>query len=178
MSVPSQGSVTAFVAVGSNINPEHNILGALDRLKRFVNVRATSRFFRARPIERLDQPMFINGVWKILSIQGARALKFEVLRRIETELGRKRTRDRHASRTIDLDLILYGDEVINEPELHVPDLDIYRRAFVAVPLMELAPKLRVPGSLKPISSLPAAQLGDGLISLPKFSEQLKQRLMQ
>ncbi len=178
MIAPAQGSSTAFVAVGSNIDPERNILSALDKLNRVVDVRETSRFYRTAPIERPGQPMFINGVWKVLSSHGARDLKFEVLRKIETDLGRKRTEDSHAPRTIDLDLILFGDMVINEPGLHIPDLDVYRRAFMAVPLMELAPDLRVPGSLKPLSSLPSVMLGEELEPLLEFTDQLKQRILQ
>ncbi len=168
----------AFVAVGSNIDPERNILNALDSLRRVVDVRATSSFYRTPPVARPEQPAFINGVWKILACQNARALKFDVLRRVEDGLGRTRTKDSHASRTIDLDLILFGDRVVEEPGLSIPDRDIYERSFVAIPLMELVPDLKLPDSKKPLSSLSSIRLGEGLEPLPEFTEQLKQRLKQ
>ena len=176
MSSSSNKPTIAFVAVGSNIKPEHNILLALDRLEKHVDVCATSSFYRTEPIDRPDQPKFINGVWKVQSSFGARTLKYDILKKIEEDLGRVRTEDRFAPRTIDLDLILFGDEIIDEPGLFIPDQDIYSRAFVAVPLKELVPNLRIPDTLKPISSLSSAKMVEELILLPKFSSDLKQRL--
>jgi 2-amino-4-hydroxy-6-hydroxymethyldihydropteridine diphosphokinase len=170
-------SVVAFVAVGSNIDPERNIEMALRRLQQLAVLHATSTFYRTPPLERPEQPMFVNGVCEISSGLSARQLKFQVLRRIEDELARKRTEDRHAPRTIDLDLLLYGDAVIEEAGLRVPDPDICRRAFIAVPLLELAPSLKLPGSLEPLASLPVAQSMKGLVPLVGFTGQLRQRLM-
>jgi 2-amino-4-hydroxy-6-hydroxymethyldihydropteridine diphosphokinase len=170
-------SVVAFVAVGSNIDPERNIEMALRKLQQSAILHATSTFYRTPPLERPDRPMFVNGVCKISSGLPARQLKFQVLRRIEHELGRERVEDRHAPRTIDLDLIIYGDSVIEEEGLLVPDPDIRRRAFIAVPLLELAPGLQLPGTLEPLAPLPVAQSMEGLVPLVSFSEQLRQRLM-
>ncbi len=171
------GSVVAFVAVGSNIDPERNIEMALRKLQQLAFLHATSTFYRTPPLERPDQPMFVNGACKISSSLSPRQLKFQVLRRIEDELGRNRTGDRHAPRTVDLDLIIYGDAVIEEAGLRLPDPDIRRRAFIAVPLLELAPGLRLPGSLEPLASLPVAQSMEGLVPLASFTKQLRQRLM-
>lgn len=167
---------TAYIAVGSNIDPETNILLAMDRLQDFVKVSATSRFYKTEPMERPGQPLFVNGVWKIRSPYEARDLKFRILRAIETDLGRLRTEDRHAPRTIDLDLVLFGDQVIDEPGLGIPDRDIYRRSFVAVPLMELDPNLVLPDTRQPLSSLPVVTQKPNMVPLPDFSDHLQQRL--
>jgi 2-amino-4-hydroxy-6-hydroxymethyldihydropteridine diphosphokinase len=178
MNAPSQELVVAYVAVGSNINPEDNILAALQGLKKQVNVRVTSRFYLTQPIERPDQDAFINGVWEITTNCEPRELKYDVLRVIEDELGRHRTEDTHAPRTIDLDLVLYGDRIIAETGLHIPDLDIYRRAFVAVPLLEIAPGLIIPGTGRRLSSVPVAKSKEGLEPLPSLTRRLKKELMQ
>ena len=76
-----------------------------------------------------------------------------MLRRIESELGRVRSADRYAPRTIDLDLLLYGDLVIDEPGLRIPDPDIRIRPFIAVPLLELEPGLVMPDTGEAIAGL-------------------------
>ena len=136
--------VDAFVAVGSNIRPEENTERALEELQRHVRVTATSVFYRTAAVGRPEQSAFVNGVWKIQSENAPRSLKFDVLRRIEQALGRVRTEDRFAPRTIDLDLVLHGDTVVDEPDLCLPDPDIRRRAFLALPLLELTPSLVLP----------------------------------
>ena len=73
-------------------------------------------------------------------------LKQDLLRRIEADLGRRRSSDRYASRPIDLDLLLYDDFVLSNNQLTLPAPDILERAFVAIPLCELAPDLLLPGS--------------------------------
>ena len=128
---------TAFVAVGANIEPETNIEAALEALMQQLDVQETSTFYRTSPVERKEQPRFVNGVWKVGSTLAPRQLKYEVLRKIEVQLGRVRTDDTHAARPIDLDVVLFGDSVISEPGLAIPDPDIRTRPFIAVPLLEL-----------------------------------------
>jgi 2-amino-4-hydroxy-6-hydroxymethyldihydropteridine diphosphokinase len=84
------------------------------------------------------QPDFLNAVVALEVDLDPRALQAE-LRRIEAGLGRARTADKYAPRTIDLDLLLYGDQVIQEGRLRVPDPELPRRAHLAIPLAELAP---------------------------------------
>jgi len=129
--------VQAFIAVGSNIEPEHHIRLALEQLARHVTITGLSTFYRTPPLHRPEQPTFINGVVRIETAIPARALKFEVLRTVESRLGRVRTVDKYAPRTIDLDIVLYGSQVIAEPDLRIPDPDLRARPFLAVPLLEL-----------------------------------------
>lgn len=137
-------AVQAYVGIGSNIDPLHHIPAALDRLQAAMPLTGVSTFYRTEPIGRPGQPVFLNGVAGVSCPVPARALKFEVLRGIEHALGRVRTADRFAPRTIDLDILLYGDAVIDEPGLRVPDDDLRRRAFLIAGLLELAPGLILP----------------------------------
>lgn len=150
-------TVQAFVAVGSNIHPERNILEAVALLAEAVHVASTSTFYRSPPVERPEQPDFRNGVIEIRTSRSPRPLKFDVLRSIEDRLGRVRTRDPHAARIIDLDLILFGRLVLEDPDLRLPDPDIRVRPFVAVPLLELEPHCTLPDTGEALSELPAAQ---------------------
>ena len=135
MSEPSRLSV-AFVAVGSNLEPQENIAAALRALQETLRVRASSTFYRTEPLGRRKQPDFVNGVWRIETDLGPLRVKNEVLKPVETRLGRLRTDDKFAPRKIDLDLVLYDDLVVDEVELTLPHPDI-RRPFVHVPIIEL-----------------------------------------
>lgn len=147
------GVVQAYVAVGSNIDPRANLPAALRLLRRRVEVTGLSTVYRTRALGRGGEagggPDFCNAVWAIRTSHPARELKFGVLRGIEDALGRSRGPDRYAPRTIDLDLVLYGDEAIDEPGLCIPAPDV-ARPFVAWPLSELAPLLVLPGTGEPI----------------------------
>jgi dihydroneopterin aldolase/2-amino-4-hydroxy-6-hydroxymethyldihydropteridine diphosphokinase len=166
-------AVDAFVAVGANLEPKRHIEAALIRLMALEEVLDTSRFYLNDAQGHGDQPRFINGVWRIRTALSARALKYDTLRGIEAWLGRKRSADKYAPRVIDLDLVLYGDAVIDEPDLAVPDPDIYSRPFVAVPLAELAPGLVLPDTRTALSDLESTRRIDGLEVLEEFSSHLK-----
>jgi 2-amino-4-hydroxy-6-hydroxymethyldihydropteridine diphosphokinase len=167
---------TAFIAVGSNIEPLANITAAMEALARRVRLEATSTFYLSKPLMRPQQPMFVNGVWRIQTRVAPIDLKFEVLRKIETDLGRVRSEDSHAPRMIDLDLILYGDTVIEENGLRIPDPDIEERPFIAAPLAELAPDLLIPGTANKVGELSAARNVEGLDALVEFTAQLRRRI--
>lgn len=168
--------VNAYISVGSNIEPERNIPEALEKLKKYVRVNAISTFYRTIPVGRPEQSAFINGVWQINAEQTARELKFHVLRQIEAELGRVRTEDKYAARTIDLDIALYGDMVIDDPDLRIPDPDIRRRPFIAVPLLELAPRLVLPDTEESLSSLDIVKATGVLEPVYDFTESLRERI--
>jgi dihydroneopterin aldolase/2-amino-4-hydroxy-6-hydroxymethyldihydropteridine diphosphokinase len=173
---PVAESVVSFVAVGSNIEPERNIARALQMLQRSVTVEATSTFYRTAALGRPEQDDFLNGVWQVRSGRGALELKRDILREVERRLGRVRDEDRYAARPIDLDLILHGEAVVDEPGLRIPDPEITVRAFIAVPLLELRPGLVVPGNREPLSSIPAARRHEGLQPLAEFTNQLRERI--
>jgi 2-amino-4-hydroxy-6-hydroxymethyldihydropteridine diphosphokinase len=131
-----RGGAVAFVAVGSNIEREKNILAALGALQENVRVVASSTFYRTEPIGRSGQPRFINGVWRIDTGLPPLDVRRQVLRLVEARLGRLRTQDKFGPRTIDLDLVLYNDVVVRQDDLTLPHPDI-ARPFVYSPVIEL-----------------------------------------
>jgi dihydroneopterin aldolase/2-amino-4-hydroxy-6-hydroxymethyldihydropteridine diphosphokinase len=100
-------------------------------------------------------------------------LKFGVLRKIEKELNRNWESDKYAPRTIDLDLLLYGDMVIHEENLTIPDPDIYKRSFIAFPLSELNPDLVMPDTRKPLSDILSALSKGSMIPDITFTENMR-----
>jgi len=131
----SQRSV-AFIAVGSNIEPQRNVMAALTALAEMTQVAGSSTFYRTAPIGRPDQPAFVNGVWLIHTDLSPRAVRDDLLGPVERLVGRRRTEDKFASRTIDLDLVLYDDLTIHDRDLTLPHPDI-ARPFVSRPILEL-----------------------------------------
>lgn len=175
MSRPQE--IDAFIAVGANIEPEAHILRALDLLRGSMPVVATSTFYRTASLGRQEQAPYLNGMWRVRTRLAPRSLKVSVLRDIEARLGRVRARDKFAARPIDLDVALYGDQVVHEPDLHIPDPDIQRRPFLAVPLLELAPELVLPDSGQRLADLPVARAAADMTPADEFSQQLQRRLM-
>jgi 2-amino-4-hydroxy-6-hydroxymethyldihydropteridine diphosphokinase len=136
--------IVAYVALGANLGDrEKNLRAALERLKELGPLRV-SAFRETDPVGVTDQPRFVNAVAELETALGAREL-LERLLEIERELGRDRSsEERWGPRTIDLDLLLYGDDVIDEPGLTVPHPRLAERRFVLEPLHELAPGLLLP----------------------------------
>ena len=171
-------AVRVYIAVGSNIDPERNVPAALDRLMAHVAVEAVSTHYRTEPLGRPDQPPFVNGVWEVAADRDARTLKSDVLRAVEASLGRVRSADKYAARPIDLDIAVYGDLVMEEEDLVVPDPDIRERPFIAVPLLELARDLRLPDTGERLASLPVVRQTGGLEPLADLTEMLRGRIRQ
>jgi len=163
------------VGVGSNIAPERNVPAALDLLLGKVEVTGVSTFYRTSPVARPDQPSFANGVFAVVTDLAPRQVK-QLLCAVEVNLGRRRTVDPHASRTIDLDLLVLGDLVVDDARFRLPDPDIRVRPFVALPLYELAPDLILPESPEPLSDLVAAMSGSGLEADAGLTTVLRERL--
>jgi 2-amino-4-hydroxy-6-hydroxymethyldihydropteridine diphosphokinase len=130
----------AYVGLGSNLGDRGRTLReAVDRLAATpgVEVVAVSSLRETDPVGPVtDQPRFLNGVVAVETSLGARALLDRLLA-IEAELGRTREGPRGGPRTLDLDLLLYGDERLDEPGLEVPHPRLHERAFVLEPLAEL-----------------------------------------
>jgi 2-amino-4-hydroxy-6-hydroxymethyldihydropteridine diphosphokinase len=144
----------AFVGLGANLGPkEVTLLRAVDLLgaEPGVEVLALSQLRETDPVGVVDQPQFLNGAVAIETTLSPREL-LDVLLRIERELGRVRDGRRWGPRTIDLDLLLYEGEVVDEPGLRVPHPHLHERRFALEPLVELDPELEVPGR-GPISDL-------------------------
>jgi 2-amino-4-hydroxy-6-hydroxymethyldihydropteridine diphosphokinase len=168
-------TTAAFVAVGSNINPEENIPEALARLHAQAPLVALSAFYITPPIARPGQADYYNGMAVVTSACSARVFKYEVLRPIEDALGRVRTGDKFAARTIDLDIALYGSAVIDEPGLRVPDADLRRRPFLLACLVELAPAMVLPDTGERASALISPETVARLRPAATFTQRLRER---
>ncbi len=174
----TDSQVTAYIAVGSNIRPEKNVPIAVELLGERVEVVGVSTFYRTKALHRPEQADYRNGVVAFRTSMTARELRDDVLRPIEVALDRKRSVDKYAPRTMDLDLVLFGDEVVRETDLNLPDDDLRARPFVAVPLLELAPELVLPDDGARLADLPAAQMTQDLETDTVLSDRLKERLPQ
>lgn len=144
-----------YISIGSNIDPVKHIPPALDALRNHpdIDVKAISSLYISEALDRPEQPNYLNGVILIETSISPESLKFDVLRPIEDQQGRVRTDDRFAPRTLDLDIILFGDRVIVEGPVEVPDPAIGRHAFVTIPLLEIAPTICIPGMAEDLASL-------------------------
>jgi 2-amino-4-hydroxy-6-hydroxymethyldihydropteridine diphosphokinase len=137
----------AYVGLGANLGDrEQNLRRAVELLaaEPGIDVVAVSSFRETDPVGYVDQPRFLNGACAVETDLTAREL-LERLLAVERALGRERgTGPRWGPRTIDLDLLLYGEETVDEPGLTVPHPRLTERSFALEPLLELAPGLRLP----------------------------------
>jgi 2-amino-4-hydroxy-6-hydroxymethyldihydropteridine diphosphokinase len=109
-----------------------------------IQVVRVSTLRQTEPVGYLDQPRFVNAAAELETSLSPRAL-LDALLAVERELGRTREGPRFGPRTIDLDLLVYGDRVVDEPGLEIPHPRMHERRFALEPLAELAPALVVPG---------------------------------
>ena len=137
---------TAFVGIGSNLGDrETNLERALELLaaEDGIEIAAVSEIRETEPVGPVEQGPFLNGAARLETSLAARAL-LACLLAVENRLGRVRE-ERWGPRTIDLDLLLYGDEQIDEPGLSVPHPRLHERRFALEPLADLDPGLEIPG---------------------------------
>lgn len=163
----------AFLSVGSNIDPAGNVRRALELLCRHVRVAGISTVYLTPAEDGPEQPPYYNCVVEVETQIPPIELKYSILRRIEESLGRERTADKFAARTIDLDIVLYDDLIIKTDDLTIPDQQIQRRTFVALPLQELSPGLRIPGSGLSIAEIAASLPQSTMRPLKDFTEILR-----
>ena len=128
----------AFITLGSNIEAETNLPLAVDRLSELGSCIAISTVYQNPAIADGPQPDYLNAAVLIETTLDPLMIR-EKLREIEADLGRIRTEDKYAPRTIDLDLCLLGDRVVDHELLTLPDPDLLKRAYLAVTLAELQP---------------------------------------
>ena len=137
----------AYIGLGANLGDrEETIRRAVERLRgeQGIEIVAISSLRETEPVGYADQPRFLNGALAVDTGLSPRDLLARLLA-VERELGRVRQAGlRYGPRTIDLDLLLYGDRVVSEPELTVPHPRLEERRFVLEPLYELDPGLRLP----------------------------------
>ena len=143
----------AFIACGSNIDPRANLARALARLDAVAERLCTSSWYRTRPWPDkqgggVKQDPYLNLVVGVRTAAAPHALLDE-LQAIEAALGRRRT-VRYGPRTIDLDILLYGEQMIGDDRLTVPHPGLSERDFMLIPLLEIAPELTDPRSGEPL----------------------------
>ena len=149
----------AFIALGANLDdPLGQLRAALDTLAALPGSRLlrASSFYRTAPVGAPGQPDYLNAVAALETTLPPEALLTALLA-IEHDFGRQRAY-RNAPRTLDLDLLLYDDLVIDRPQLQIPHPRLHLRAFVVVPLAEIAPDLRLPGRGSLAAWLPATAM--------------------
>ncbi len=162
--------IPVFITLGSNIAPEQNLPEAVRRLAAAegLKLRGVSRVYETAPLDAQgavnpEQAPFLNAAVLVDTDRDILDLKQHVLRAIEAEMGRVRSADKYAPRPIDLDIALYGDQVlgliIEDPgdnhEIIFPDPDITRYAHIALPLADLDPEFRHPVSGETLGTIAA-----------------------
>ena len=139
--------VQVYIALGSNLNtPTEQLNSALEAISSLPNteLKSVSGFYQSKPLGPQDQPDYVNAVAMIETTRPPLALLDE-LQRIENEQGRVRLR-RWGERTLDLDILLYDNEIIQNERLTIPHYDMHNREFVIVPLFEIASDLVLPNT--------------------------------
>jgi len=167
----------AFIGIGSNIDPADNVRAAIHALARQTRLIGISMVYLTDALGAAEQPPYYNCVVEIETEAPPAEIKFNILRNIENSLGRRRTEDKYAPRTIDLDLIAYGDLTIDAEGIRLPDPDILKRPFLAIPLFELAPDLVLPGYGLRISEIAAKLPQGGMKPLEDYARLLQEELI-
>ncbi len=150
---------TAYLSLGSNLGDRAaNLRAAVTQMDVAGRLLAVSALYETQPVDVPDQPWFLNCVAAIATDKTPRELLKLVLQ-VEAVMGRLRMRDKGA-RKIDIDVVLFGDRVVDEPGLKIPHPGMHRRRFVLEPLVEIAPEARHPELGKTAREL-LAELADG-----------------
>lgn len=134
----------AYLSLGSNIDPAPNLERAVRLLAELTRLRAISSVWETKPVGLHEQPNFLNAAAVVQTELTARQLKHKVLQTIEQQLGRVRLADKNGPRSIDIDVVLFNNQVLELGLRRIPDPEVLERAFVAIPLAELAPNYRHP----------------------------------
>ncbi len=152
--------ITAYIALGSNLaEPAAQLRAGFAAIAELPRTRLTARssLYRSAPVGYANQPDFINAVAAIETALAPREL-LEALLNAEHARGRVRG-FANAPRTLDLDIVVYGDRQVSEPGLTIPHPRLHERAFVLVPLVEIAPDCRIPGLGKAADLLRSVDVG-------------------
>jgi 2-amino-4-hydroxy-6-hydroxymethyldihydropteridine diphosphokinase len=147
-----------YLGIGSNISPEANVPRAIALLRKYVEVEAISTIWESPP-EGGSGPDFLNAAILIRTDLDEEDLRNQILRRIESQLGRIRTTDQNAPRTIDLDILIFDGQVLDD--------QIWLRAYLALPLSELIPDL-----IQPTNGESLKEIAESLIASTPISRRI------
>jgi len=167
----------AFISLGSNIDPEANTEQAIRLLDREARVINISTVYLTEPEGSHGQPPYYNCVVEIDTGLSPAELKQRVLREIEAKRGRIRCEDKYAARTIDLDLILYDELDLTSRDLTLPDPEILRRPYLAIPLRELASGMTLPRFGLRIDDVAANLEGHTMKPLARFTQHIRKDIL-
>ncbi len=158
---------TYYIALGSNVGDrERNLRRAWDQMQAQGKEGKLSSLYESEPMYVTSQRLFLNAAGRLSSQLSPKDM-LAAIHKIEKDLGRDRSLEvRMGPRTVDLDILLCDDLVMEEPDLIIPHPRMSERGFVLVPLRELAPQLRDPRTGLPYAELPAAS-GQGVYSYPR-----------
>jgi len=157
--------IKVYIGLGSNLDdPQSQLKKAIIALEMVpsTSVVKTSSFYRSKPVGPQDQPDYINAVVELDTELSASVL-LDYLQAIENEQGRER-KIKWGARTLDLDILLFGDEIINDDRLQIPHVEMQNRGFVLLPLNEILPDCMIPG-VGTVRSLLQEENTDDLVKL-------------
>jgi 2-amino-4-hydroxy-6-hydroxymethyldihydropteridine diphosphokinase len=141
-----------YLSLGSNLGDrERNLREAIRALAGVGPVRAASSFYQTEPVDFVDQPWFLNCAVAMESSVSPERMMAELLG-VEQKMGRERVR-RKGPRIIDIDILMFGERIVDQPELKIPHPAMHRRRFVLAPLAEIAPEARHPALKKTVTEL-------------------------
>ncbi|HEY1801611.1 MAG TPA: 2-amino-4-hydroxy-6-hydroxymethyldihydropteridine diphosphokinase [Terriglobales bacterium] len=132
-----------YLSLGSNLgNPEKQLRDGIEALASHGQVTKVSSFYQTEPVEQVAQPWFTNCAVEMKTEKMPRQLLAAILK-LEEAMGRRRTQDK-GPRIIDIDILLFGNSIVNAPGLSIPHPAMHQRRFVLEPLAEIAPGMRHP----------------------------------
>jgi GTP cyclohydrolase-4 len=149
---PKGNPVRVYLGLGANLgNRQQNISTAIEMLSRWVHVEQVSSYYETEPAGYSQQPRFLNAVCEAITTLAPEEL-FSAAKEIEVTMGRKPS-FRDAPRPIDVDILFYGDSVFRSPQLIIPHPHLEERAFVLVPLEEIASEMVHPVSGRTVTEM-------------------------
>jgi 2-amino-4-hydroxy-6-hydroxymethyldihydropteridine diphosphokinase len=167
----------AIIGIGSNIRPSENVRKSIGMLAKYTRIRSVSSVYRSPAENRPEQPMFYNCAVMVETALSEGRLRTEVLARIEADLGRVRTGDKFAARTIDLDLLACRGDPGGVPGNAMVGPDILNHPYVALPLAELAPELSVGAGGMSLREAVRTLSQDSIEKLSEFSTTLRREFV-